>query len=252
MPTLTDAWINVVDPVLNPIAPHVIARHYLVWDGRSNCAPGQTARLVIAMHGGHGSPADFSQKFVPQGAYVVAYPSGSNKGPFPWSPVTVSGDNLLWNTSSPFEEGQGWAGEAGVNDDLFITSLVAKLKADFGLTTVFGAGHSRGGMLAFHLACDKQLFNGGIATVATTIAEPLLSCNCTHVPDIHIHGTLDDLVGWEEPTSRPWPIAKPRITWWQNSGSGHELHVITGGEHAWDSMPGFDTTGNVWRFFDAR
>jgi poly(3-hydroxybutyrate) depolymerase len=240
---LVEKWINVVDPVLNPVAPHVIARHYLLSDGR---VKGKTPRLVLAIHGGHGHAEKMAtEHLTPKPGYVIAYPSGSNK----LLRVRVDGENLSWNTYSPYESGQGWAGEAGVNDELFLTSLVSKLCSEYAITKRFGVGVSRGGMMVFHLACDKALFNG-IATVATTIAEPLLSCNCIHVPDIHIHGDSDNLVGWEQPsTSQPWPIAKPRITWWQNSGTGHELHVIPNGEHEWN-MGGFDTTGNIWRFFD--
>jgi poly(3-hydroxybutyrate) depolymerase len=248
---LTDQWINVVDPVLNPSGLHVIARHYKLWDGRANCAIGQTARLVIAIHGGHGSPADFSQKFTPQGCYVVAYPAGSNKI---LGQIRVSGSNLSWNTSSAYEAGQGWAGESGVSDDLFLTNLVNKLKADFALTTVFAAGHSRGGIMTYHLACDTGLFSA-IATVGTTLSDATCS-RLGSVPNIHVHGLNDTLMCWTASGGDcvPWAPARPGVFQWQGivPGPGHERHLIANGEHAWDSMPGFDTTGNVWRFFDAK
>ena len=241
-PVLKDAWITVVDPVLNPVAPHSISRHYLIWDGRE----GPEAPLVVAFHGGHGSAEVMANDYlIPRGGYVVAYPSGSNKGPFASSPIRVSGDNLSWNTSSPYEVGQGWAGEAGVNDDLFITTLVTALKAQFNCNKAFVVGVSRGGMMAFHYACTTNLFSA-MATVATTILDPL---PVTRIPDIHVHGTADPQVCWDvwQDSCAPWPKAKPLVSSWQASGS-HELHVIPNGVHAWSPNGVFDTTGAIWNF----
>ena len=249
--TIANGWINITDPVLNPVAPHVIARHYLVWDGRASCGA-KVPRLVIALHGGHGNATKMATEYLtPQGCYVVAYPSGSNKGLL--GQIRVSGDNLSWNTSSPYETGQGWAGEAGVNDDLFITSLVTALKAQYGLSKVLVVGVSRGGMLAFHLACDTTLFSV-IATVATTINDT--SCNpATHIPNLHIHGTADDEVCWNQDyaSCAPWPKARPKIVeFWQASGVGHDRHIIIGGTHQWQPNGTFDTLGTVWHFLDTR
>ena len=246
--TLTDAWINVYDPVLKPGGNHIIARHYLVWDGRGNCQPEQTARLVVGFHGALGSAEAFSDVFIAQGCYVVAYPSGSKNAILEQN--RVSGNNLYWNpsTDNPF----GWAETNNVNDKLFVANLVAKVKTDYGLTTAFAVGHSQGGLLTYHLACDTAHF-AAIATVATTMADPTCSPP-THVPNIHVHGLSDGLMCWDTSGGfcSAWSPANTGVAWWQAAGWGHELHLVEGGEHAWDSMPGFDTTGAVWTYFDSR
>ena len=244
--TLADAWINVYDPVLKPGGNHIIARHYLVWDGRVNCPQGQTARLVVGFHGALGSAEGFADTFVPQGCYVAVYPSGSKNAIRESN--RVSGNNLYWNpaTAYPF----GWAEENGVNDKLFVASLVAKVKADYGLTTAFAFGHSQGGLLTYHLACDKTLF-AAIATVATTMADPTCA-PAVHVPNVHIHGLSDDLMCWDTSGGfcAPWTPASTGVSWWQSLGSGHDLHLIEGGEHPWDSLPG--ATAAVWAYLDGK
>ena len=246
---ITDAWINVTDPVLNPIAPNVIARHYLIADGRANCAVGQTARLVVALHGGAGSAASMAS-MLPLGSrcYVVVYPSGSNK-PL-GQPIQVSGTNLSWNASSTVE--QGWAGNNGVNDDLFIASVISAVKSAYGLTTTFGVGLSKGGMLMYHLACDAGTF-AAVAGVATTFSDT--SCSpASYVPDLHIHGDNDHNVCWSAWFSgcSPWPKAQPPVASWQANGSGHQLNVVPGGVHGWRPLDSFDTPGTVWTFLNAR
>jgi poly(3-hydroxybutyrate) depolymerase len=241
--TLTDATINVYDPVLKPLGNHIIARHYLVWDGRANCAPGQTARLVVAFHGALGSAEGMAENFAPQGCYVVAYPSGSNKILL----VKVDGNNLFWNPSTLYP--LGWAETNGVNDGLFISSLVAKLKNDYGLTTAFAVGHSQGGLLTYHLACDKTLF-AAIATIATTMADP--SCSpATHVPNLHVHGTADTLMCWDTSGGgcAAWTPANTGVNWWQATGANHSLVLVEGGEHPWNTL---SATGAVWSFLDSR
>jgi predicted esterase len=246
---ITHAWIKVADPVLNPTAPNVIARHYLLWDGRTNCATGKAPRLVLAFHGRHGNAEKMATEYlIPKGCYIAAYPSGSNNV---LGVIRVSGADLSWNTSSPYEKGKGWAGEAGVNDDLFITTLVDALKAQYSLTTAFAVGLSRGGMMAFHLACDTTMFSA-IATVATTISDGTCS-PAVHIPNLHIHGTADYLVCWDfmHSSCEQWPLAYPAVVrFWQASGKGHVLVALLGGKHAWQPTLDYDTTKKIWAFLD--
>ena len=250
---LADRWIDVTDPVLQPAAPHVIARHYKLWDGRPNCGPGETARLVLAFHGGLGSANKMATEYltapVLDRCYVIAYPSGSNKGL--GGVIRVSGDFLLWNIAAPALDA-GWPNAAGVNDDLFIASLVASLKASHGLNTAFAVGVSLGGMLAFHQACDTANFNA-LATVATTIADP--TCDIAyHIPDLHIHGTADTDVCWALTGAQcdPWPRARPLVLDYQAQDGPHARQIVSGGVHAWDMGNGYDTTGNIWAWLDGR
>lgn len=254
---ITEERIVVVDQVLNPEAPHNIERHYRLFDGRQYCAPGVAPRIVIAFHGGHGDAKKMSDEMLtpPKGCYAVAWPYGSNRG---WDGIRVSGTNLTWNTGSPLYNRVGggeWAEEAGVNDDLFITSLVNHLKGQFGAQTAFAVGVSRGGMMAFHYACDTNLF-AAMATVATTVTDD--TCNPpTRIPDLHIHGRSDDLVCWETmvDSCRPWPVAKVEV-WqkWQAAGQagGHKLILVLRGEHAWDMKVGNPTTQQIWDWLDQR
>ena len=242
------AWINVSDPVLQPNGDHVIARQYLIWDGRQYCKPNTKARLVVVFHGGNMSAEAMAGWFRPRSCYVVVYPSGSNMIN---GVVRVSGEMLMWNASSEVE--YGWPGVAGVNDDRFITALVSMLKTNYGITTAFAVGASKGGMMAFHYACDTTMF-AAIATVATTISDA--TCwPAVHIPNLHIHGTADTVVCWTVwyNSCNPWPPAQPRVVgFWEASGTGHTLVALDGGIHAWRPTPDFDTSAKIWAFLDAR
>ena len=242
----TDAWITIVDPVLNPEGDHTISRHYLIWDGRNNCAPSKKPRLVVALHGGRGNAEKMANEYLtPQGCYIVVYPSGSNKGLL--GNIRVSGDNLLWNISAPYEA--GWPNAAGVNDTLFITALVNAMKAQYGIDKAFVVGVSMGGMMAFRLASTTELFSA-MATVATVNLEDTLPA--VHIPDLHIHGTADTDISWFGNTETVWPAARPTVLEWQASDGPHKKQIIVGGVHAWDMGNGYNTTGEIWAWLNEK
>ena len=252
-PNLTpvEFTIPVYDPVLKTWGDHIINRHYLVSDGR---VKGKAAKLVIACHGGHGSAEKMLPRVPGRAGYVTVYPSGSDNGAF--GLARVDGNFLSWHTYGPdeIESAQGWAGANKVNDELFLSSLIAECKARYGTIGTYGVGVSRGGMMVYHMSLALDAFDA-VAGIATSITSGTKYTPSGLVPNLHIHGDDDHLVSWEKwyDTCAPWPQAKPLIAapgGWQGRGEGHELHIVPNGQHAWDMETGFDTTGTVERFLD--
>jgi poly(3-hydroxybutyrate) depolymerase len=227
--TLEPRTIRVVDPVLKPTGSNKVDRQYLLWDGRSNCGPGETAQLVIAIHGGSGNPNGMANKFEPQGCSVIAYPAGTKKGWFgAWKL-----DGGSWNASS--ETPSGAPEKAGVNDDGFMEKLADFLQSSYHLGPPAWVGLSKGGMLVYHVACDAVAPVAAVVGVATTISDPTCAPGVP-APNHHIHGRGDILVCWEDwyPSCDPWPLAKPRITMWQSYGTGHRTPWLIADEpHGW-------------------
>lgn len=84
----------------------------------------------------------------------------------------------------------------GIDDVGFITALVGKLVADFGIDPgrVFATGLSAGGFMANRLACDRADLFAAIAPVAGTLGVNV-ACNPSRpVSVLEMHGTADPIV----------------------------------------------------------
>lgn len=249
--SLPEYSVNVTDAVLKPTGNHIIARYYLLADGRANCGVGQTARIVLVFHGGGGSAANFATKMPLQGCYVVAYPSGTDKKSSGW---VTKGTGLSWYAYG-VEQGSYKNNDGSINavdENQFVLAVTADVRARMALpnAAVFGVGMSKGAMLAHHIACDLNLF-AAFATTAGTIND--LTCTpATKAPLKHIHGLADTNVCWvyTGTSCNPWPPAKPLIEGWQGVPpvAPNVLTLVDGLVHDWPDWAAAD----IWQWLDAR
>jgi len=151
------------------------ARTYIVY--RPAVLPA-AAPLVVMMHGGFGTASQAEKSYrwngeADAGHFLVAYPDGLNRA---------------WNT-----DGGGCCGipaKTGVNDTAFITAMVGAIEQATGVDAkrVYATGISNGGIMAYTLACQTNLF----AAIGPDSATELAPCpDPARVSVIAIHGTAD-------------------------------------------------------------
>ena len=135
------------------------------------------APLVLMLHGGFGSGTQAERSYgwdarADSGRFVVAYPDGIDHA---WA---VGGGCC------------GDPGRTGVDDVAFVRQVVATLSRQLPIDAahVYATGISNGGLLAYRLACDTDLF----AAIGPDSATLLGDCpSPARVSLIHIHGTAD-------------------------------------------------------------
>jgi polyhydroxybutyrate depolymerase len=160
-----------------------IARNYTL-QLPSNYYDASGFSLVIAMHGGGGSPAQFestsrlSEKANTAG-FIVVYPEGT-------------GAINTWNAGTCC----GSAVTNSINDISFISHLIDKLTGAYKINPkkVYATGHSNGGMMSYRLACELAHKIAAIAPNGSTmvVTSP---CNPSRpVPVLHMHSKLDQHV----------------------------------------------------------
>jgi polyhydroxybutyrate depolymerase len=158
--------------------------------------------LVVMMHGGFGTAAQAEQDYgwdaeADRQHFVVVYPDGLHRA---WA----SGGGCC-----------GTPGSTGVDDVKFISTVVAAVTRDERIdpVRVYATGISNGGMMAYRLACDTNLFAAIGPDSATLLgacpAVPLGGCSptpktgsgCAPAPHpvsvIHIHGTADHSIPYD-------------------------------------------------------
>ncbi len=142
----------------------------------------QPAPLVIFLHGGfgNGQQAEGSYGWDAQAdatSFVVAYPDGVSRA---WNGGTCCGQ--------PEKE--------GIDDVGFIRDLVAHLETQLALDPdrIDATGISNGGIMAYRLACETNLF-AAIGPDSATMLVPCASPSATSV--IAIHGTADRNVPYQ-------------------------------------------------------
>jgi polyhydroxybutyrate depolymerase len=146
--------------------------------------------LLIALHGGLGSGAQFEQQtdfdgLAEANGFIVVYPDGT--------PVRPGSDEEVWNAGACCSVAS--QSERNVNDVGFISALITKLEGRFDIDRhrVYVTGHSNGAMLGERLAC--QLSNKVVAIAVQS--GTLVTDKCTPsdpVAVLEIHGTADQNV----------------------------------------------------------
>jgi polyhydroxybutyrate depolymerase len=217
------------------------------------------AALVVMLHGGFGSARQAEAQYgwnelADRQGFAVVYPDGLDRA---------------WNV------GGGCCGRSaatGVDDVAFIRAVVAAVRPELAVDPgrVYATGMSNGGMLAYRLACDTDLF-AAVGPVAATLLGPCPSPAPVSV--IHVHGSADRRVRYDgapgEGVGRIDGVAVPDlIATWRGvdrcdpptavtdgannrseatcpDGRGVTLVTVAGAGHEW---PG-DTTATIWRFF---
>jgi polyhydroxybutyrate depolymerase len=152
----------------------------------ASLVPGVPVPLLVAMHGGLGSAAQFQDNSGFDGVaeangFVIAYPDGIG------SPVKA-GFAQTWNGGYCC----GPAVVQGVDDVAFLRQLVAELQRTYVIdpARIYAAGHSNGGIMAYRLACEAADVFAGIGLQASSLGvEP---CDPTEpVSLVHVHGLAD-------------------------------------------------------------
>jgi len=143
--------------------------------------------LLVALHGGLGSGAQFEQNtdfdgLAEANGFLVVYPDGTstNLGP----------DHLVWNAGGCC--GAAEASRDNVDDVAFIRTLIVHLESTYDVdrARVFVTGHSNGALLAYVLACQLSQTVDAIAVQAGALLES--GCHPTDpVAAMEIHGTDD-------------------------------------------------------------
>ncbi|HXH20399.1 MAG TPA: PHB depolymerase family esterase [Dehalococcoidia bacterium] len=241
--------------------------------------PRRPAPLVVALHGGLGTPAQFAANSsfdaaAEAHAFIVVYPAGVGR---------------TWNGGACC----GQAARQSVDDVAFIAALIDHLSARYRIdpNRVFATGHSNGGIMAFRLACELADRVAAVAPVAASLEVD--SCSPSRpVAVLAIHGDADlnhPLEGGAGPNSIagvPFNSlaasmeslrrangcsATPEVrregaittTTWKNcrEGGHTEQKVIAGASHAWPGgdprtagpggtpSPVLDATTAIWAFF---
>ncbi len=156
----------------------------------------------------------------------------------------------------------------GVNDLLFLSSLIDTLKAHYNIdvNSIYSTGFSNGGFMSNYLACNLSNKIAAIAGVSGTMFTSFnFTCNPGRpIPVMHIHGTADGTVPYNGNTTEiavdtlmklwriknncnpvPTSSAVPNINTtdgctadhflWSGGtlGSTNELYRINGGAHTW-------------------
>jgi polyhydroxybutyrate depolymerase len=137
--------------------------------------------LVIALHGGLGTPKNIEEQSLlsdvsDEEGFIVCYPDGIGR---------------TWNAGKCC----GKAMKKDIDDVGFIETLIDKLinEYDINSTRIFVTGISNGGFMSYHLACK---ISGKIAAIAP-VAATMTMDNCTAttpVSIVHFQSYLDDSV----------------------------------------------------------
>jgi polyhydroxybutyrate depolymerase len=141
--------------------------------------------LILALHGGGGSPAQFartSRLTAPAlgAGFAIAYPAGSAR----------RGGLLTWNGLYCC----GHAARAGIDDVAFLSAVIADAARRFGTRDrAHLTGMSNGAIMAQTFAALSPDRVAALATVAGTMDTARLAVRPA-IPFLHIHGTADDMV----------------------------------------------------------
>lgn len=150
--------------------------------------------VLLVLHGGGGNALQFAHavgaiQMANAHGFVIVAPQGYGS----WSWLTRRGG---WNADSIVRLGA--AEEKQVDDLGFLVDLIrfARFEAGVAPGRVFAMGVSKGGMMAYRLACETPDSIAAIAVVAGTFSTDLCPEGAP-VPLLHIHGSKDENVPLE-------------------------------------------------------
>lgn len=175
--------------------------------------------LIVMFHGG-GASAQITQKHYGWDAladsegFMVAYPDGT--GGF------MNRVGNTWNAGTCC--GAAW--ENKVDDIGFVLALFDDLaiRHNFDATRIYVAGHSNGGMMAYHVARNATDRIAAMVSVAGCSFDPT-TIRTRPVPVLHIHSADDPRAPWGggsvRDSGRGTPvmhgILDDSLVWWRNN-----------------------------------
>lgn len=148
--------------------------------------PSGRAPLLIALHGGLGTSAQFEgnsgfDELAESNGFIVVYPDGIGNQQDGMGFQTWNGGYCC-----------GPAQTQSVDDVGFISNLIDRMLTQFSIdpNRVFAAGHSNGGILAYRLACElsTRIAAIGVQAGSNVVQE---CAPARPVSALHIHGTSD-------------------------------------------------------------
>jgi polyhydroxybutyrate depolymerase len=248
---------------------------------------GEGPRLVVALHGGGGSAAQFEAasgvaELATTAGVIVVVPEGSGGG------LTGAGVQT-WNAG----ECCGPAARDGVDDVGAIREVIEEVVSEHGADAerVLVIGHSNGAAMAYRLACELSDHVVAIGVQAGPLGVD--GCAPTRpVSVLHIHGaddvnvpidggagqgvsgvdfspvraglsTLAEVAGCEGEPVVEVEEGEPRVDVerWTGceQGAEVELRIVEGAAHAWMGIDGaggrggtagvgYDATAEIWEF----
>jgi len=160
-------------------------RHYRLYVPAS-LTPGRPAPLLVALHGGLGTSAQFATNsgfdgLAESNGFVVVYPDGIGALPNGGGPQTWNGGYCC-----------GAAARQGVDDVRFVRAVIDTVTAEVPVdpARIYAAGHSNGAILAYRLACELSDRIAAIGVQAGSLGVD----TCTPARPVsvfHLHGTAD-------------------------------------------------------------
>jgi polyhydroxybutyrate depolymerase len=154
--------------------------------------------LVVMLHGGYGNgvQAEDSYHWDPEadtGHFLLALPDGLNAS---------------WNG------GGGCCGKSArqnVDDVTFLTQMVTMLRGEISVDPhrIFIAGVSNGGIMAYRMACQTDIF-AAVGADSTTMLVPCHPAKPVSV--LHIHGTADPIIPYKGGTGEAYGLRGAAIT----------------------------------------
>lgn len=184
--------------------------------------------LVLAFHGG-GENANASafkartqwEESGLKDGFAVAYPNGCRVD---LENRKIFCDGGSWNARG--SEPQGFSELCDIDDTSFVDQVIADIKTQYSIKSdkIFAVGHSKGGIFAYSLACDRAQTFAGIGTTAATLTR-LLPENCqpnNQVAIFHIHNLQDPVVPFKGGGIDPdfsWPPASLGLEHWATMNS---------------------------------
>lgn len=178
------------------------------------------APLVVMLHGGFGSGTQAEQYYgwdqeADREGFAVVYPDGLNRA---------------WNT------GGGCCGtpaKQNADDVGFIKAVVAAVQGEVPIdpARIYATGISNGGIMAYRLACDTDLF----AAIGPDSATLLGTCPAPKpVSVLHIHGTADTRIPYNGGEGEGYahidgPAVQTVVAGWRTADGCEQPSVSTQG-----------------------
>ncbi|MEO8262644.1 MAG: PHB depolymerase family esterase [Pseudolysinimonas sp.] len=196
-----------------------VSRDYRVYVPRTLKAGPVT--LVVMLHGGFGSAEQAELAYgwdaqAERDGLIVAYPEGVGRS---------------WNAGGCC----GPAMKKDVDDVGFVEAVVAEIsgRLDIDPQRTFATGMSNGGIMAYRLACESDVF----AAIAPVSATMLVDCAAPGpVSVLHIQGGIDGSVppdgsqgGGTQNIDGP-PLADVIAYWLEADGCGEPVTAPVGGD----------------------
>jgi polyhydroxybutyrate depolymerase len=196
-----------------------LERSYLLYIP-SGLNAGTQAPVIIALHGGGGTPEILSRQTelherAGRAGFIVVYPAGYGRS---------------WNAGDCC----GPAQRLGIDDVAFVKALADDLAsvANVDRRRLFVTGFSNGGKMTYRLACELSDWIAAIAPLAAAISLPDSNCNPTRpVPVLHFHGLADEYAPFNGGASKYGPAGIQRSVpetiglWLRLNGCTNETRV---------------------------